>query len=101
MMNNNVKTASNCCGVNGNDNGYDFVLGVLWEIGICFDDYVVYIRQKYREESDWSYEKVLLLANGWADIYEWRDDWWEGQPYVELLGAVRVYDVLIPNCVTK
>lgn len=34
MMNNNVKTATNCCGVtgNGNDNGYDFVMGVLWTL---------------------------------------------------------------------
>lgn len=103
MMNNNVKTASNCCGVNGNDNGYDFVLGVLCDLGItaCFDDYVVHIRQKYREESDWDYDNELLLAGDVRGAFEWLDDWWEGQPYVEVLGATRIYDLVIPDFETK
>lgn len=100
MINNNVKTASNCC---NKANVYDFVLGVLWDLDIltCFDDYVIRIRTKYNEEDDWSYDNVLLLADGWADIYKWRNDWWAGQKYVEVLGAVRVYDVLIPDFETK
>lgn len=105
MMNNNVKTSTNCCGVTGNDNdnGYDFVMGVLLNLGICLDDYVVHIRQKYREEDDWDDDNELLLANtrGYRESYEWTDDWWEGQPYVEVLGATRIYDLVIPDFETK
>lgn len=71
------------------------------DLGICFDDYVVHIRQKYREEDDWDYDNELLLANSRYDVHEWPDDWWEGQPYVEVLGATRIYDLVIPDFDTK
>lgn len=58
--------------------------------------YIVHIRQKYNESDKWEYSNQILEPDD-ADGFIWRNDWHEGQKYVEILGCVAVGDVEVPD----
>lgn len=59
------------------------------------EDYIVLIRLKAKELDDWRYINELLQYDGNEGRYVWLSDWWEGEPFVEMLGAVPVDEVVI------
>ena len=64
----------------------------------CTDDLLVNLRYKYECETEWTYSKELLLYNVMAvGIYEWNNDWWEGQENVEILGYIPISKIFIPS----
>lgn len=57
-------------------------------------DYIVLIRKGFKERE---YEEINeIIQWGWnEDRFVWLSDWWEGEPFVEMLGAVPVDEVVI------
>lgn len=61
---------------------------------IC--DKLVRIRYKYSWEKEWTYSNEILQVYFNSDrLYEWLDDWNEGQEQVEILGCVDIDNILI------
>lgn len=58
--------------------------------------YIVHIRQKHTESGEWEYTNEILEPDD-ADGFIWRNDWNEGQKYVEILGCIAVSDVDVPD----
>lgn len=57
---------------------------------------VVQLREKHLPNERWWTHTVLLLNDGedWLNPkWIWETDWWEGEPYVELIAAAPVMDV--------
>ena len=57
-------------------------------------DYIVLIRKGFKERD---YEEINEIIQ-WAwneDRFVWLSDWWKGEPFVEMLGAVPVDEVVI------
>ena len=48
---------------------------------------LILIRTKYDEMEEWNYNYELLLWVVDDFDYEWENDWYEGQEYVEYLGG--------------
>lgn len=57
-------------------------------------DYIVHIRMKYDRNDEWTEINEILQYDGSEDDFVWLSDWWEGQPYVEITGAINVEDVV-------
>lgn len=57
-------------------------------------DYIVLIRKGFKERE---YEEIneLILWDWSEDRFVWKSDWWEGEPFVEMMGAVPVDEVVI------
>ena len=58
--------------------------------------YIVSIRQKYTESGKWEYTNEVLEPDSEGGFI-WRNDWHEGQKYVEILGCIAVSDVDVPD----
>jgi len=58
--------------------------------------YIVHIRQKYTESGKWEYTNEVLEPDSEGGFI-WRNDWHEGQKYVEILGCIAVSDVDVPD----
>lgn len=50
-------------------------------------DLIILIRTKYDEMEEWNYNYELLLWVVDDFDYEWQNEWYEGQEYVEYLGG--------------
>lgn len=52
-------------------------------------DLIILIRTKYVQEDDWSYSFEILRHCSWDNDYpfEWENDWYEGQEFVEYCGG--------------
>lgn len=51
-------------------------------------DLLILIRTKYVEEDEWFYSFEILHTSGCNDYpFEWENDWYEGQEYVEYCGG--------------
>lgn len=49
---------------------------------------IILIRTKYAQEDDWSYTfEILRTTNCIEYPFEWENDWYEGQEYVEYCGG--------------
>lgn len=57
--------------------------------------YLVNIRLKFSENEEWEYTNEVLDVNDGK--FEWLNDWYEGQKYVEFLGYILIDDIVIPN----
>lgn len=60
------------------------------------DDYIVRIKLKYDNETDYRYTNELLLYEGSdyeGSIYIWNNDWNEGEQDVEVIGYIPVSEV--------
>lgn len=82
------------------NNGYDAVIDILSTIipqiykNYFPGDLIVRIGFKYNEEDDYEYENELLYSSDLADDYScFKDDWWEGQKYINILGFIPVDDI--------
>lgn len=58
--------------------------------------YIVSIRQKYTESGKWEYTNQILEPDD-IDGFIWRNDWHEGEKYVEILGCIAASDVEVPD----
>ena len=75
-----------------NETGYDYVESKLLELiskfkGLAHEDYIVRIRYSYDNEDIDEDNEIITCYDG---DFEFLDDWWEGQPYVEPVWAVPV-----------
>ena len=95
-MSKKVQTATDRC-----IDGYEFVSSALMELGVIepYCQYIVHIRTKFMEKEDWDYSNEILFYD--EEHFHWYSDWDEGQPYVEVLGAVEVDDVVVPDLITE
>lgn len=60
------------------------------------DDYVVRLKLKYDHEEDYRYTTEILTYDGsYGDVFEWENDWNEGETNVEVLGFMSL-DALTP-----
>lgn len=57
------------------------------------DDYLVWIKYKYKHEKYWDYTVEYLQYVGSPGIYVWLNDWHEGQEDVEILGYIAICDL--------
>ena len=57
------------------------------------DDYLVWIRYKYKDEKYWDYSVEYLQYVGDIGVYMWLNDWHEGQDDVEILGYIAMEDM--------
>ena len=71
-------------------------------VNLPFQDYLVTIASKYTEKEEWTIHNEILQAEimGYADgpQYVWLDDWYEGQPFVRIVGfnsiqSIALYDM--------
>lgn len=58
-----------------------------------YGEYIVRIAYKYAHEKTWTITNEYLSYNFEFDMWEWQNDWHEGQEYVEVLGYIRVDDI--------
>ena len=50
-------------------------------------DLIILIRTKFIQEDDWSYSFEILHTSCNDYPFEWENDWYEGQEYVEYCGG--------------
>ena len=58
--------------------------------------YIVHIRQKHTESENWEYTNEVLEPDSEGGFI-WRNDWYEGEKYVEILGCIAVSDAEVPD----
>lgn len=64
---------------------------------------IVHLRCKYSHEDEWTYLNELLIPEVNPSVvqpheyYVWKNDWWEGQQDVDILGCIPVFDVDVPK----
>lgn len=65
---------------------------------IVRQDYIVAIRMRHFEHSEWEYTNELLTLNEDDPFYFiWDNDWWEGEKFVEILGYISIDDIRVPH----
>lgn len=74
----------------------------FWEYihkpNIVRQDYIVSIRLKNSEYSQWEYINELLTLNEDDPFYFiWDNDWYEGEKFVEILGYISIDDIPVPH----
>ena len=80
-------------------NGYDAVIDILsMVVSQLYKDYfpgdlLVRIGFKYEKNDEYEYENELLYCSAFAGYECFKDDWWEGQKYINILGFIPVDDV--------
>ena len=72
------------------NNSKDALLERMYE-NPCVSCFLVYLRNKYKNEKKWTYSVECCDIYNQNDIM-WFNDWYEGQEYVEYL-AVAVIDL--------
>ena len=80
------------------NDGYEYLFNEIMklkeekDIGYC-EEYIIYLKQKHFGNEDYYLEVTKLMWDYELDQYIWEDDWWEGEPYVELVGITPVDDL--------
>lgn len=69
------------------DEFMDYLMGCKY-----MQDYIVRLRYKYASEKEWT-ESNEILEVAPSGVYEWLNDWDEGQKDVEVIGWIPVSDV--------
>lgn len=66
---------------------------------IIRQDYVVRIRKKHQESDIWTYcNELLIVSDDDPFQFEWENDWWEGEEFVEIIGYAAINSLEIqPN----
>lgn len=54
---------------------------------------IVRIRYKYSYETNWTYSNEYLCYHFEHDIFEWANDWNEGQSDVEVIGYISIDNI--------
>ena len=67
------------------NNSRDALLERIYE-NPCVSCFLVYLRNKYKNETEWEYLIECCSLYNQYDV-EWFNDWWEGQEDVEYLGV--------------
>ena len=64
--------------------------------------YIVWLRQKASNKTEWEYLKEILNVDlDYDGYYVWDSDWNEGQQDVEVLGYIAIDDITQFNTVGK
>ena len=61
-----------------------------------YEPLIVNIRTRYNESDEWEYTNQVVTYDGF-DCWIWENDWWEGQPYVEVVGFDMVANIKVPS----
>lgn len=82
-------------------NGYKLVERYIlkyWDAHPMVDDVIVVIRKSY-DGVEWELtNEVATPKDMFKKNVEFLWDWWEGEPYVEVLGIIGVNEVEVPRC---
>ena len=73
---------------------YDFFNACLFDKLRLGEDYIVKIKCRYNATGEEYISNEILLSDD--EGFEWVNDWWEGQDYIECMGYINVNNIKVP-----